>query len=405
MGGTILGLAWSSVRRGTVIVVPAALGLAATLAVPAIAGVSPTPDPTATTDGGVYAIAQAGDRTIIGGLFTRAGGRPHSNLAAIAPDGTADHTFAPGPSALEPGSHCPRWHRRPHLRAGDGLVDAVAVSSDGETLFVGGQFNTVNGTARANLAALDADTGALIDSWQADTTGTTPDVKALTVVGTTLYVGGRFGGIDGTGRKRFVALNSATGDLVPAFRPAPNGGITELEASPDGTVIYAGGSFSILGGQPRVSGGAVFASGGLATSFAPTISGGNGVTIGLSPDGLTYFVGTENNTVYAFDTGVADSLKWSVKMSGNTQAMAVSDTEIYIGGHFSQYLPTKTSRPFLGSLNVTNGALTSWNTMATGGKAGVWALLIDGPHLHAGGLFKAFNGTPQPRYARFTGTP
>ena len=100
----------------------------------------------------MYAIAQAGDRTIIGGLFTRVGGRPHASLAAISPDGTADHTFAP---------------------AIDGKVSAIAASSDGETLFVGGLFNTVNGTARANLAALDADTGVLIDTWQADTTRTT----------------------------------------------------------------------------------------------------------------------------------------------------------------------------------------------------------------------------------------
>jgi len=384
MGGTFRGRARLSALRGTIVAVPIALGLTVTLATPALAGVSPTPDHTATADAGVYAIAQAGDRTIIGGLFTRVGGRPHASLAAILPDGSADHTFSP---------------------ATDGKVDALAVSSDGATLFVGGLFNTVNGTARANLAALDANTGALIDTWQADTTGTIPDVKALTVVGSTLYVGGRFGGIDGTPRKRFVALNSATGDIVPSFKPAPNGGITELKASPDGSVIYAGGGFSVLGGQARVSGGAVSTADGLATSFAPTITGGNAVTIGLSPDGLTYFVGTENNTVYAFDTGAADSLKWLVKMSGNTQAMAVSDTELYIGGHFSQYLPTKTQRPFLGSLNVADGSLTSWDTMATGGKLGVWALMIEGPHLHVGGLFRAFNGTPQPRYARFTGTP
>jgi outer membrane protein assembly factor BamB len=367
-------------RSLTIATASVALVLAPTVAQ---ASVAPTPDDTAMVAGGVYALAHYGDLTYVGGVFTKMSGKPRTNLGAVRANGTVDPTFVPSTN---------------------GKVDALAVSSDGSTVFLGGTFTTVDGTPRANLAAVDAVTGALLPDWSADTGGTNPAVQALTVHGDRLYVGGKFGSIDGTARGKMVALDPATGDVVTSFRPAPDANVTEIAVSPDGATVYAGGNFTQLGGQPRLVAGAVDATTGSATAFAPTVTGGKVITVTLSPDGSLFFAGTENNTVFGFNTTTSAQL-WLAKLSGNTQAMACSDTELYLGGHFSQYLPTGAKRTFFASVSPTTGAVTSWDPDAIGRPKGVWALLIEGDHLHAGGVFTDFGTDPQRGYARFTGTP
>jgi len=364
-----------------------AVALSVTLALPqaAFASVSSAPDVTAQAAGTVYALAQVGDRTFVGGSFTRFGGRVRANVAAVLPDGTVDPGFNPGT---------------------DGTVYAVAASTDGSVIFLGGAFTTAGGAARANLAAVDAVTGAALGTWQADTVGTYPDVKSLAVFGNTLYVAGRYGGIDGTTRKRLSAVTVDTGDIVPGFRPAPSGNVREVVVSPDGSKVYAGGAFTTIGGQTRDNAAAeLLASTGAATAFNPSTGGGNVVTVELTPDGSRFFFSTENNTVFAYDLN-SDNPVWSRKMSGNTQAMAASPSgELYIGGHFSQDQTTHLKRTFFASLRVSDGDLTTWDPNATGGKMGVWAFALDGTHVHAGGIFKYFNGVKQQGYARFAGTP
>ncbi|MGH3346643.1 MAG: hypothetical protein ACRDO4_06645 [Nocardioides sp.] len=353
---------------------------------PAYAGVSSTPDVTGQATGGVYAIADAGDRTIIGGLFTRYGGRARGNVAAVDADGTVDTAWNPGTN---------------------GIVKALALSDDRSTVFLGGLFSTAGGQPRANLAAVDAVTGQVLAGWTADTGGTTPDVNSLAVKGDRLYVGGRFTRIDGTTRKRLVALDVASGDVVTGFKPAPNGQVREVVVSPDGSKVYAGGAFTTIGGQVRAARAAeLLASTGAVTSFNPSGDGGNAVTVEISPDGTRFFYSTENNTVFAYDPEESNSPVWSRKFSGNTQAMAAGPSgELYVGGHFSQDTTSKAKRAYFASIHYGTGDLSTWDPNATGGKMGVWAFLIDGDKLHAGGLFRYFNGVQQRGYARFSGTP
>ncbi len=377
------GSAGTAGRTLTVLFKASAGALALTLLTPgaAFATVSTTPDVTDKVAGGVYGMTQAGDRTFIGGLFTGVGGEPRSNVAAVTADGKVDELFNPG---------------------ANGQVSAVAASEDGSVIFLGGTFTEAGGAPRANLAAVDAVTGEALPDWQADTTGLSPNVASLAVDGNRLYVAGRFTGVDGTSRKRLVAIDTTTGDLVPSFRPAPNGGVREVVVSPDGTTVYAGGAFSILGGRPRQVAGSVFAATGTATDFAPTGDGGNAVTIGLSPDGGRFFYGTENYTLFAYDPALSNEPVWTIKTSGNTQAIAVSDDEMWIGGHFSQIVTGKIPRPFIASLDPVDGSVNDWNPNCVGGKKGVWALVLDGPHLHVGGFFTGFGTVKQRGYARFS---
>lgn len=350
------------------------------------ASVAPTPDDTGVVSGAAYALAAVGERTIVGGRFTRFGGKARANVAAVLPSGAADPAF---------------------VADTNGKVEAVATSDDGSTVFLGGTFTSVNGVPRANLAAVSAATGDVLEAWSADTGGTSPTVLSLAVHGDRLYVGGKFNGIDGTGRSKLAVVDATSGDVVTAFNPRPNGAVREVVVSPDGSTVYAGGGFTKLGGTSRSgNAGSVNASDGTPTSFDPSVDSGSGVvTVALSQDGSRFFLATQNNFVRAYDPALSNDAVWSVRTSGNTQAIAVSSTEVYMGGHWSGFQEFGIKRPFLGSVSYHNGVPTSWDPQCLGDKMGVWALLIQGDKLHAAGVFRQFGADAQRGYARFTGTP
>lgn len=350
----------------------------------AFAGVGTAPDDTARVNGTVYAIAQVGDLTIIGGSFTTVGGQPRSNIAAIRPNGRLDPNFKPDVN---------------------GTVYAIAGSADASTVFIGGLFGSAGGAARANLAAVDAVSGTALPDWVADTTGTTPEVLTLAVSGPRLYVGGRFGGIDGTLRKRIAAVDAGAGNVIKSFNPAPDlAAVRNLAVSPDGTRVFAAGAFTYIGGQSRPNSVAeLFAATGLATSFNPSLGGGRVTAMNISPAGDRVYFGTENNTLFAYDA-TSDHPAWTIKTGGDTQAIAVTPTEIYFGGHFGQVLTYKAKRQWIASARP-DGTLTDWNPMLGGGSMGVWALATTATHLLVGGEFTSVAGVNHPRFARFAGTP
>lgn len=367
------------------LVVASALSTVMVAPLAAHASVSTVPDDTARVNGTVYAVAQVGSRTIIGGDFTTVGGRPRNHIAAIRADGKLDLTFNPDV---------------------DGTVYAVAGSADGSTVYVGGRFATAGGAARANLAAVSGTTGAALPSWTADTTGTTPEVLALAVTGNRLYVGGRFGGIDATDRKRIVAVDATIGEVIKTFKPNPNpAAVKFLAASPDGSRVFAGGAFDTIGGQSRPAGIAeLHADTGLATPFSPAGVGSVVVAMGVSPTADRLYFGVADNRVLAYDIATS-TLLWTVKNGGDTQAIAVTDTAVYLGGHFGQNLTQRVKRQWIQSLKL-DGTVTEWDPKLSGGSMGVWAITATPTALLVGGEFTHINGaSTYPRFARFAGTP
>ncbi len=84
----------------------------------------------------VTAAVQPDGKILLGGIFTSVGGQPRNNIARLNADGSVESTatFNPGTGA-------------------SGEVQCVTVQADGKIL-LGGQFTTVNGTARkTHLAA------------------------------------------------------------------------------------------------------------------------------------------------------------------------------------------------------------------------------------------------------------
>lgn len=362
--------------------------LAALVSVPAApAGavdVSPTPASTASAKGkSVYDIVVLpSGRTILGGDFTALGAFDRSNLGAVRPDGTADPSFAP---------------------TTNGAVHAIAASSDGTRIFIGGRFTEVNGVPRHNLAALDAVTGALVPTWEADTTGAVPTVTALAVHGNEVLVGGRFAGIDGADKAKLAKVDATTGNLV-TWNTWVNGAVLEIRVDPGGTDIWVGGEFTRIRGESRPYFGAMDLASGLPTAYVPTGNNSRVMTLVVSADGRWVYTTNNSNQTMGFRPQVSSVPQWTRRTDGNVQAMAIWNNSLYLGGHFASFTDTDESRMFFAAVGRYGGATKPWNPRAKGANKGCWALVIDGDRLHAGGGFTQFRKTAHSLYARFDAT-
>ena len=92
-------------------------------------------------DGSISSVVSQPDgKVLIGGSFTNVNGTNRNNIARLNADGSLDSSFNPGTGT-------------------DGLVRSIALQSDGNVL-IGGDFTTVNGVLRPNVARLYGDFAA-----------------------------------------------------------------------------------------------------------------------------------------------------------------------------------------------------------------------------------------------------
>jgi hypothetical protein len=100
----------------------------------------------------------------------------------------------------------------------DGPVRALERSPDGRRLYVGGEFNKVNGEIHRRLVALDPATGEIDRSFNPPEPSRY--VSAIVQYGSQVYVGGAFEQMGSTPRTGVAALN-LDGTLNVAFVPPP----------------------------------------------------------------------------------------------------------------------------------------------------------------------------------------
>jgi hypothetical protein len=193
----------------------------------------------------------------------------------------------------------------------------------GDTVYVGGSFSTVTSpdgslsVPRANLAAFSATTGALLDTFRADTNGA---VRALAYDGTNLYVGGSFGTIGGVSRGKLAALDPTTG-AVRSWRANANGAVYALSTSAD--TLYVGGAFSTVKGIARSHVAGLRLSDSALTPLSATFD--NTVrSIAAASDNSAVYAGGPFKTV----NGVAKSFLVKLDATGATAPVAFS----YLGG-------------------------------------------------------------------------
>ena len=285
----------------------------------------------------------------------------------------------------------------------DKTVRAIVAPADGDSLYVGGLFKKVNGLSRYRLAKLKASTGAVDTAWAPKASA---EVKALALAGSKLYFGGAFSSVNGSTRNRAAAVDAVTGALS-SWNPNVSNVVWAVAASPDAKTIYLGGAFSTVKGSSRKNLAAVSASTASPTTWKPAVAAplrrieAVGTQVFITMAGLS---ATGGNRVVAFGAGTA-AKQWEGTADGDVVSLAVDGPTVYIGGHFDIITGTNVTgqnvRHHLAAFDSATGALKSW-APSVSGPHGVWALWASGGSVIAGGDFQVVSATVSAGLARFS---
>ena len=345
-------------------------------------------------NGNVLSIVVSGDTVYLGGDFTTVGATPISRnrAAAYKRDGTLTN-----------------WD--PNMGS---TVWALTTSSDGSTIYLGGQFTTAaGGVGRVGVAAFD--TYGNLSTWNPIVSGQAQRVYALAYANNMVYMGGDFDTLGGAGRGRAGAVDATTG-AVTAWNPSAGNVVSALAVS--GSVVYLGGTFTNMGAGgfnvSRSRAAAVDATTGNPTSWNPVLNeavnaiavsgdkvylAGNFTSVGAS--------GTVNFSqrlyavaVNASDAKVSGAGSWRPNPNALVRAMAISDAGVLMGGDF-----TKAGGLFRNNAAAidSNGAITDWDPVVEGGgtvtSPAVYAIAVSGTKVYLGGNFGKVAGTARQNVA------
>ena len=131
-------------------------------------------------------------------------------------------------------------------------------TSDEVTVTVTPNDGEQNGNAATSATATVQDASSEPNRLPELTWQTNDRVKDILRVGNTVYIAGNFtqirsnNGAQTMTRNRLAAFDALTGNPLP-WNPNANGNVEAITASPDGSIIYAGGVFKKMGGS-RTSG-------------------------------------------------------------------------------------------------------------------------------------------------------
>ncbi|MEN9405364.1 MAG: hypothetical protein RLY47_323 [Candidatus Parcubacteria bacterium] len=326
----------------------------------------------------------------IGGSFTNVGTTTQPRLAHITSSGVLDSAFDPD--------------------IDNATVFALALSPDGSTLYAGGQFNSVeNGTVRDYVAAFDTTDGS-VTAFD-PSAGATVFALALSSDGGTLYMGGDFGTFDGgaTFRNYVGAFTTVGAGTVTAFDPDADSTVRALALSDDDGTLYMGGDFTSFDATAtaRNNAGAFTTVGaGTVTAFDPNADG-TIRTFVLSPDETSIYAGGSFTTIGGgsrtalakLDTSDGSLVSaFDATVTGNGQhvhstALSTDETTLYVVGDFTDI--GSEARGYFGELNVTTGLATSFNPNFDGISYTV-AVSTSTGDVYVGGEFSSYGAISAP---------
>ena len=276
----------------------------------------------------VFAMSALDDVLYVGGNFSHAGGERRVNLAALeletgdALDWEAeidccvlDVLAVPTPEApttrlyvagtFTEAEDSAGTQTRVSLAAFDGnggaMLDwnpgtnepAETLATNGELIYVGGDFTQVGSVDRHFLAAVDRLSGA-VDDWDPGADGI---VNSFSIHDGRLYAGGLFaeaGGGSGDNpireaREHVAAFDLTTGELDDWDAAVDGFSISGL--SNDGEHLFIAGTFSALGDDPRENAGATDLNQGAAGNWNPNIDAHFTQVVRVA-DGRVYLAGS-----------------------------------------------------------------------------------------------------------------
>ncbi|WP_375477266.1 LamG domain-containing protein [uncultured Jatrophihabitans sp.] len=323
----------------------------------------------------------------------------------------------------------------------NGQVTAVAASADGKTIYIGGDFTTVNGKTHSHIAALDATTGAPISTFTANASTT---VKSLIATPTALYAGGAFTTANGVARSRLAAYTPAGG--LTAWAPSADYTVNAMTLTPDKSKVVVGGAFDDLNGVESFGIGAVDAASGASVPWAVNQTlrdyGSNSAIESLSADanavyGSGYNYGGKDTRAYegAWSANPADgSLNWLEDCHGDTYGVFGVNNIVYTVSHahfcandggWPVYDPWQYRHSVAFTANATGTLLPNsmagnyndfagqpapsiinWfpdftNGTVTGQSQAAWTITGNSNYIVEGGEFPTVNNSPQAGLVRF----
>ena len=307
--------------------------------------------PLAETQGGEVrtSVSDGNGGFYIGGTFILVGGNTRSKIAHILANGSVDADFNPA------------------LPLQDAVVNALAISGDGSTLYVGGGFDFIGGQTRHNLAAVNAVNGT-VTNFNPAGLGTDGQVFALEVSGTQVYVGGQFAHLGGQMRNGLAKVAGSTGgDLgwIPNPTLGAGGGVI-FSIKVSGDSVYAGGVFTSIGGQQRTNLAKLSATTGAADAgFAPNP---NDVVMALALSGTTIYVGGAFNNISGQSrpllarldavTGALNPFNAQLVPTDGVRALAITGGDLYVGGFLTKLAASRAVRSQKSTARVARCALS-----------------------------------------------
>ncbi len=397
----------------------------------------------------VYSEAIVGGEVVVAGAFTQAcvpgtSATPHCAAGTLV---TRDDIFA---YALGTGTIDPNFH--PVLDKGP-VFSVIAGPPGSNTVYIGGQFTSVNGAKQRGIAQLTVTPAA------ARTDGKVVSAFAgqlsfggqlsnyadqLALSGSALYVGGQFLSADSTAATGIVRLKATTGAIDPSFKitlsnPEDSAAlkVEAMALSPDGKHLAIAGTFLTVNGQsrPRLAiidtGGGLGATAALANFTAPILANNCSAEhdyvrgIDFSPDGSFFVIATTGfrssplgapnicDAAARFNldsngtaTGGTDNVSpaWINYTGGDSlYAVAITGGTVYLGGHYrwvnnqcgvnSVCEPDAVLENGVAALDSRNGMDLPWWHPQTGRAHGVLFLATFPAGLYAGSLGGLLLGT------------
>jgi hypothetical protein len=347
-----------------------------------------------TPDGTVYMLAVDADsgNLYVGGAFWNIGGKPRNGVARLSTGGT--------------GTADPSWDA-----ACNGNVAALAFDAASGTTYAGGAFSRMGGGNRLSISALDATgaaSGPRIDAEQpgvAATIGRQPDGG--------LIVGGWFLKAGQTDRRYILRLN-ADGSLDPHWNPTANDAVRTLVVAPGDSAVFVGGSFTEIGGAARnyiarLAGGG---SGAADANWNPSANLGV-ETLVLDETGASVFAGGSFTAIggqsrayiaklSSVGSGAADadwnpSPDWFVRTLAYDPPLA---DELYVGGYFTSI--GGAARNHIAKVSGgTGGVDANWDPSA---DSYIHAIAVDaaGGSVYASGAFHTIGGQARSNLAKLS---
>ncbi|MFV0460951.1 MAG: hypothetical protein ACK5MT_19525 [Actinomycetales bacterium] len=353
-------------------------------------------------------LERSGGSLFVGGDFSDYGSVARSGLAAYdLATGALRSDFDPAPN---------------------GQVMTVKSSADGNSAFVGGEFDTIGGQSHSRIAKLSIADGSNVPGFTASADSYVKDL-AVRSDGTAVYVGGNFAVFNDAPASRLTAISPTSGATLSTFsmplteptNDTSEGGLRAMALSADETRLMVIGNFRKINGLERPLMAQIDVSGSVATvtpwqtdvydqpcAHAGKI--GYMRDIDISPDGSTAYVVSSGHFYYpacdtlnAFptaSTGGNVQPTWSTKIGDTLEAVAADRDAVYISGHF-RYLDTETHsdpRFQIAAVEPATGKGINWVPNA-GGYRGVLALELEPAGLFAGSDGDAFGGVNHGRNA------